>query len=240
MPSCSTARSASVWLANRRILALMYSSMFSWKSRWFSLMFSRMPTRGCSVEQVCNWKLDNSSTTTSAFSPDRIYSDSGVPILPPVNTASPCSFNMAAHKLVVVVLPLVPVTPSTGSPESWRHASSVSAMISGGLSSGRNLLMTAAATPGLGTTSFASRNWLGECSPHTISTPADSAHSAKSAGMRSKERSSSRTRAPSLCSSLAADTPETPAPTTTARSPGFTAGAGFVDISFAAFIMTPE
>ena len=85
-----------------------------------------------------------------------------------------------------------------------------------------------------------SRNWLGECSPHTISTPADSAHSAKSAGMRSKERSSSRTRAPSLCSSLAAATPETPAPTTTARSPGFTAGAGFVNISFAAFIMTPE
>ena len=85
------------------------------------------------------------------FSPDRIYSDSGVPILPPVNTVIPGSFNRAAHKLVVVVLPLVPVTPSTGSPESWRHASSVSAMISGGVPSGRNLLMTAAATPGLGT-----------------------------------------------------------------------------------------
>ena len=81
-------------------------------------MFSRMPTRGCSVEQVCNWKLDSSSTITSAFSPDNTYSESGVPMLPPVNTRRPCSLSMAEHRLVVVVLPLVPVTPITGSPES--------------------------------------------------------------------------------------------------------------------------
>ena len=61
-----------------------------------------------------SWKLESSATTVASAATSPGMAASAWPTLPPTATGSPASRKMAPVSSVVVVLPLVPVMPTTG------------------------------------------------------------------------------------------------------------------------------
>ena len=61
-----------------------------------------------------SWKLLISATIKSSFCEPSTYSIKGVPMFPPTNVFFPERFKISPNRVVVVVLPLVPVTAITG------------------------------------------------------------------------------------------------------------------------------
>ena len=88
-------------------------------------MLSQTPTAGLKVAMVSSWKLLTSTTTRSTVEPLSTCPIRGLPILPPTKTRSPERVSISPKRAVVVVLPLVPVTASSGLRKK-RAASSIS------------------------------------------------------------------------------------------------------------------
>ena len=69
---------------------------------------------GWKWEAVSNWKLLTSSTSRSAASCPARRETTGVPILPPTRVFRPEAVSSSPSRVVVVVLPLVPLTARSG------------------------------------------------------------------------------------------------------------------------------
>ncbi len=90
----------------------------SWcQSRWSSVTLSRVAAVHARVCVVASWKLESSSTQTSGSWPSssaaRRASSALGETLPAVHARRPAAAIIAATMRTVVVLPLVPVIPST-------------------------------------------------------------------------------------------------------------------------------
>src|SRR5919112_332488 len=91
-----------------------YASYEPCHSRWSGCRLSTAPECSDSECDQCSWWLDSSTASTSYGSGSRTVSVIGRPMLPTAAVRSPAAVKMAASIWVVVVLPLVPVTPSHG------------------------------------------------------------------------------------------------------------------------------
>ena len=89
------------------------------------MTFSTTATSAWNVSMSSSWKLDSSATTQASGSIRPGSSVSARPTLPATSTGSPPARSIAPISSVVVVLPLVPVTPTNGL-GSIRWASSTS------------------------------------------------------------------------------------------------------------------
>ncbi len=136
---------------------------------WSGVMFSTTATSAWNVSMSSSWKLDSSATTHASGSIRPGSSVSARPTLPATSTGSPPARSIAPISSVVVVLPLVPVTPTNGL-DSIRCASSTSphtgtpaarAARTTGASPGTPGLLISAVSPATGTSSC----------PVTYSTP---------------------------------------------------------------------
>src|SRR5260370_817056 len=101
--------------ANSIALALrsLYRSKVPWRSRWSGVMLRITPTwkRGLSTDS--SWKLDSSSTTQCRGVTSCSRSRTVSPMLPPTRTGRSPAARTVPVSAVVVVLPLVPVMPTT-------------------------------------------------------------------------------------------------------------------------------
>src|SRR2546423_933756 len=88
--------------------ARAYAAKVPCHSRWSSARLSSAPACGASWLDQCSWKLDSSTASTSYAVADT----NGSPMLPRAAVRSPAAVRIAASIVVVVVLPLVPVTAS--------------------------------------------------------------------------------------------------------------------------------
>ena len=81
---------------------------------WSGVMFSTTATSAWNVSMSSSWKLDSSATTHASGSIRPGSSVRARPTLPATSTDSPPARSIAPISSVVVVLPLVPVTPTNG------------------------------------------------------------------------------------------------------------------------------
>jgi hypothetical protein len=162
---------------------------------------------------LSSWKEESSATTTSAGWPESTYSQRGVPRLPPTK-ARRSSEKRAPASAVVVDLPLVPVTATSGVDPMKRAASSTSPQI--GTPAARAALSCGVAmgTPGETTTRSAAVKSRSSWPPSMRRSGRTS--SASSAGPRAAagRASVTVTEAPSRTQSRAAARPERARPTT--------------------------
>ena len=78
--------------------------------RWFGVILVITEILGLTSIPI-NWKLLNSRTTISSGCISSNLVNKGVPIFPPKKVLYPLPCNIAFIRLVVVVLPSLPVTP---------------------------------------------------------------------------------------------------------------------------------
>src|SRR5581483_9909668 len=196
-----------------RSFAARYASKLPWRSRWSGSRLSRTATSHANSCTSSSWKLESSQTT---LTPGAIASATvvrGRPTLPATSTSRPAARKIAPRSSVVVVLPFVPVTPTTGLPGSRRYPSSTS------LHTGTPRARAAAAsgdsagTPGLFTTSSTPSSSASSSDPARTSTPA----SASLPVSTSAERSAATTWTPRRASASAAACPDRASPSTSTR-----------------------
>ena len=72
---------------------------------------------------VISWKEDSSTTATSSGVMPDTSGSRGRPILPPRYTLYPASLRNSLIRVVVVVLPSLPVTPTILQGHSWKNSS---------------------------------------------------------------------------------------------------------------------
>ena len=100
-----------------RPFAAAYASKLPCQSRWSCVMLRIAAASGAKVRAVSSWKLDSSSTQTSGSAVASIAAASRSSIaglmLPATPTFLPARSHNKPVRLVVVVLPLVPVIAST-------------------------------------------------------------------------------------------------------------------------------
>ncbi len=93
-------------------LSAAYASSDPCQSRWSGAMFRTAPETNSTVEVQCSWKLDTSTASTSYGGSASTASRTGKPTLPVATAWWPAARRIDASICTVVVLPLVPVTPS--------------------------------------------------------------------------------------------------------------------------------
>ncbi len=100
-----------------RALAAAYASMVPCQSRWSCVTLSTAAASHSSERVVASWKLDSSSTQASGrlspASASRSTSSTAGAMLPATATFIPERSSSSPASRVVVVLPLVPVMPTT-------------------------------------------------------------------------------------------------------------------------------
>ncbi|KAF5031897.1 hypothetical protein DSECCO2_622980 [anaerobic digester metagenome] len=133
-------------------------------------------------------------------------------MLPPTKTLRPFRSRMLPMSVVVVVLPLVPVTAMMGSDTNQLASSSSDTTCA---PSGSREATLARGMPGLSTTRVAPWKSSGLCSPPRTSKPWSVGTEAATDSLRS----SSRTVAPRRTNRREAAIPDEPAPSTTAVCP---------------------
>src|SRR5581483_9852896 len=186
-PRGTTAVSSAPWFSKMRSFAARYASKLPCRSRWSGSRLTSTATRGRSVRMSSSWKLESSQTTHASGGAST--ADSARPTLPATGARS-----IAPSSSDVVVLPLVPVTPTSGFGSS-RPASSTS-LQTGTLAARAS--GCSAGTPGLLTRTSAPAS-----PPRSLSLP--------------RVRSTRTTSTPCRSSSAAAACPERASPSTTAR-----------------------
>ena len=118
---------ASAWFSNMRSLQRAYASSVPCRSRWSGVTFSSTPTRQRSSSTSSSWKLESSQTIQASPAPaGRRAPTAAWPTLPATSHGTPPASSIAPSRLVVVVLPFVPVMPAIGFSGSIRAASSTS------------------------------------------------------------------------------------------------------------------
>ncbi len=176
-------------------------------------MLSRTPTRGRNVSMWSSWKLDTSSTATPWVGTSRAPSENAVPMLPATSVGRLSASNTCPSRLVVVVLPLVPVIATIGALQN-HDAASISETTGVPRSIAARTSAAVDGTPG-DTTIRSQASETSPCPPNSTLTPTASISSRTSA--RSGPLSVSRTPAPADASRRAAAIPLRAAPTTVMR-----------------------
>ena len=94
-------------------LAAMYSSIVPCTSKWFGVTLVTTAISGlCRIES--SWNEESSTTAMSSGFTVSSSGNSARPMLPPKCTVLPLCRSISAIRLVVVVLPSLPVTPMMG------------------------------------------------------------------------------------------------------------------------------
>ena len=203
--SLMAALSPGRWFWKMRCLAAAYASSEGYRSRWSGVTFSTVAEAQRRETMDSSWKLDSSQTVASSRSPASTRLLSALPRFPPVKTRRPAAASRCPQSAVVVLLPLVPVIPSSGS-SMRREASSTSPITSRSRERASAKIASESGTPGLTTTRSMPRSESGTTRRNSPS----------------KETSSSSaaiTCAPPDRSSRAAAAPLFPRPTTRACRP---------------------
>src|SRR6266849_6508302 len=204
----TTAQSPASCAANRRAFASRYSAKLAWRSRWSGVRFSKQPTCGRKRSTHSSWKLDTSTTAISGAR--STAATSGVPRLPPVKVRRPARSSARPTRLVVVLLPLVPVMATSGHGSSPK-ASSISLSTAMPRRTAAASTGASRGTPGLGTTRSIPASRSGPSSPRRSSTPAGIPLTPRAAAGRA---SAARTRTPRAASAAATACPVRRKPST--------------------------
>ncbi len=204
----TTAKSSASCAAKRRAFASPYSAKLAWRSRWSGVRFRRQPTRGRRRSTHSSWKLETSATAISGAWSSALMS--GVPRLPPMKVRRPARSRARPTRLVVVLLPFVPVMATSGQARR-RKASSISLQTGMPRRTAAASTGTSRGTPGLGTTSSTPARSCGPSSPKRSSTPAGAPVTPSAAAGRA---SATRTRTPRAVSAAATACPVRRKPST--------------------------
>src|SRR5438132_3137354 len=164
-----------------------------------------------------SWKLDSSHTTQASEASVPSNPVSGRPTFPATATGSPAARNTAPSSSLVVVLPFVPVTPSSGF-RNRRKPSSTSLQIGTRRARAAAGSGESPGTPGLLTSRSTSSSNCSSSVPRWTSTPASSSLPAS----RSGPRATPTVGTPRRASASAAASPDRASPTTSARRGSFT------------------
>jgi len=202
------------------------------RSRWLGVTLSTAATVGLAVISS-SWKLLSSITTISSGAMRGRTSSSTSPMLPPTWVVRPDARHIAPASAVVVVLPALPVMPSTGAGHRSRNnwASLVTATPRRKASC---TIGSVGGTPPLTHSTSQSSSSSRGCPPSANCTgvPANSATLAASAS--ALRVSDSVTRAPRVGSQRPSALPWRAIPNTTTCFPASGSGADFIDSSFKA------
>src|SRR5918999_2088864 len=118
-PRGTTAASSPVCRSNTRSFAALYASTVPWRSRWSDSRFVSTAIRGRNSCTSSSWKLDTSLTISSPGGTASTSPVSGRPTFPATGAPS-----IAPSSSLVVVLPFVPVTATSGLSSSRKPSSS--------------------------------------------------------------------------------------------------------------------
>src|SRR6516225_3791941 len=194
------------------------------QSRWCAATFSTTAASGRSDWLQYSWKLDSSAAMTGYGSGSVTASMTGRPTLPAAMLRCPAAVSMAASISTVVVLPLVPVTPShscrppPGSAGRSRQASSTSPITGMPAAAAAATSGLPGRNPGAVTTRSVPDGSAG-CSVNVTGTPRPANSWAARRLASSSRPSTAVTSAPRAASRRATGGPVIPRPLTKTRSP---------------------
>ena len=173
--------------------------------------------RGRNVSTSSSWNDDSSHTTQASGAAEPTRAVRGRPMLPATSTGRPAASKTAPSNAVVVVLPLVPVTPRMGFGSSLAP-SSISEITGRPRARAASTSGARPSIPGLFTTRSIPSRSAASPGPRRTSAPSDVSGSTSS----SVELSCPTTSSPRESSARAAASPERASPSTST----LTAGSG--------------
>ena len=202
---------------------------------WSGVTFSTVAAAVRSECVVSSWKLDSSSTYRSGTGRSS-RSSAGSPRLPPASARRPPATASSATSVVTVLLPLVPVTATTGAGAS-RANSSMSPTTGRPRSSASRTSGSCSDSPGEITTCATPSSNDDANAPVRSSAAGACCRSASLPGGVARV-SATRTSRPLRCRYRDTDSPVRPSPSTSARVPA-SSGTGMAEVALIAASASP-